>query len=76
MTIFNKWSISERSSKYSRRYGILKSYPIGLRLFCIEMIEKNVIPIGYDFKMSYLLEYLLDRFEILNTYWIWSLDQV
>ena len=23
------------------------------------MIEKNVIPIGYDFKMPYFLEYLL-----------------
>ena len=40
------------------------SYPIGIRLFCSEMIEKNVIPIGYDFKKSYLLEYLLDRSEI------------
>ena len=28
------------------------------------MIEKNVIPIGYDFRMSYHLEYLLDRSEI------------
>ena len=64
--------ISEQSNQYSRRYGILKSYPIGLRVFCIEMIEKNVIPIGYDFKMSYLQQYLLDRSEIRNTYWIRS----
>ena len=49
--------ISERSNQYSRRYGILKSYPIGIRLFCNEMIEKNVNLIGHDFKMSYLLEY-------------------
>ena len=32
------------------------------------MIEKNVIPKGYDFKMPYLLEYLLHRSEIWNTY--------
>ena len=38
------------------------------------MIEKNVK--GYDFKMSYFLEYLLDRSEIWNTYWISSLDHV
>ena len=31
------------------------------------MIDKNVIPIGYDFKMSFLLEYLSDRSEIWNT---------
>ena len=28
------------------------------------MIQKNVIPIGYNFKMSYLLEYSLDRSDI------------
>ena len=49
---------------------------MNIRLFCIEMIEKNVIPIEYDFKMPYLLEYWLDRSEIWNTYWIWSLDHV
>ena len=38
------------------------------------MIQKNVIPMGYDFKMSYLLEYLLDRSEIWNT--LRSLDHV
>ena len=32
------------------------------------MIDKNVIPIGYDCKMLYLLEYLLDRSEIWFTY--------
>ena len=60
--------ISERSNQYYRRYDILNSYPIGIRLFCIEMIEKNVISIGYDFKVPYLLEYLLDRSEIWTTY--------
>ena len=37
--------------------------------------RENVIPTGYDFKMSYLLEYLLDRSEIWANY-IWSLDFV
>ena len=32
------------------------------------MLEKNYIPIGYDIKMPYLLEHLLDRSEIWNTY--------
>ena len=53
--IFHTWSndhiqFSERSNKYSRGYGILKSYAIGITLCCIEMIEKNSVPIGYDFK--------------------------
>ena len=38
--------------------------------------RENVIPIGYDFKMSYLLDYLSDRSEIWTTYWLWSLDNV
>ena len=56
--------ISERSNEYSRRYDILKLYPFGITFFCIISIQHNVIPIGYDFKMPYLLEYLLDRSEI------------
>ena len=41
MLIFNKWSKLKNDlfNRYSRRYGILKSYPIGIRLFCIEMID-------------------------------------
>ena len=81
MTIFNKWSkfqndlINILGDMATR---ILKSYPNEIRLFYIEMREKNVIPIpiGYDFKMPYLLEYLLDRCEIWNTYLIWSLNHV
>ena len=49
---------------------------IVVRLFCKEMIEKNFIPKGFDFKMSYLLEYKLGRFENWNTYWIRSLHHV
>ena len=44
--------ISERPNQYSMRYGILNSYPIGIAQCCIEMIEENVIPIGYDFNIS------------------------
>ena len=46
--------ISDRSNQYSRRYGILKSCPIRISLCCIfiEMLEKNVIPIGYDFSLN------------------------
>ena len=76
MTILNKWSKCQRSNQYSMRYGILKSYPIGITFCCIEMIEKHVIQIRYDLKMPYLLEYFSDRFEILNTYLIWSLHHV
>ena len=49
--------ISERLNEYSRRYDILKFYPIGITFFCIISIQHNVIPIGYEFKMPYLLEY-------------------
>ena len=49
--------ISERSNEYSRSYGILKLYRIGITFFCIISIQHNVIPMGYDFKMPYLLEY-------------------
>ena len=47
-----KFQISELSNK---------SYPIGITFFSIISIQNNLILIGYDFKMSYLLEYWLDR---------------
>ena len=43
------FKISEQFNQYSSRYGIIKSYPFGITLCCIEMIEKNIIPIEYDF---------------------------
>ena len=42
---------SKRSNNYSRRYDILKSYPIGITFFSIISIQNNRIPIGYDIKM-------------------------
>ena len=46
------------------------------KMFSIISIQNNLIPTGYDFKIPYLLEYWLDRSEIWNTYWVWSLDNV
>ena len=40
------------------------------------MLYRNDREIKYDFKMSYLLEYVLDRSEIWNSNWIWSLYHV
>ena len=71
------FQISERSDQYSKRYDILDSYPFwnSIMLYPFYVLN-NVIPIGWYFKMSYLLEYWSDRSEFWNIYWIWSLDNV
>ena len=49
------FQILERYNQYSRRYDILKSYPIWIKFFSIISIQHNAIAIGNDFKMQYLL---------------------
>ena len=52
MTIFNKCSNFQNDL-----INILGDYPSGITFFSIISTQYNVIPMGYDFKMPYLLEY-------------------